>query len=234
MVGVKDVERQLKQIGCNFKFWGRPEIIELSKILMPDEKIAQCVNGTYEGGFALLCATDQRVLLVDKKPMYLTIEDIRFDMISDLNFSRRLLDSTLQIMTGVKTLQFTAYSPHRLRLIMSHIQQRVTELRHRRTETERAQMKVAEEIEEELQHRTHQPQQSYQQAPPLREHQQQQPALQRMATDHMNNNDSFDGFRHQVALQIARYIGPRAVVFSQLPPGLSRYKLPLPRRPYRT
>ena len=33
-------------------------------------KIAQAVNGTYEGGFAMLCVTNYRVLLVDPSRCY--------------------------------------------------------------------------------------------------------------------------------------------------------------------
>src|ERR1700712_3773588 len=69
MVSHKNVEEQLKRVGCNFALWGRSEIHELSNVLMPDEIIAQATNGSYEGGFALLCVTQYRVLLIDKKPM---------------------------------------------------------------------------------------------------------------------------------------------------------------------
>jgi hypothetical protein len=86
MVTFATVEQQLKAAGCNFRFWGRSELRELCNILLPGETIAQAVNGQYEAGFALLCATDFRVLLIDKKPKYLTLKDIRFDMITELDF----------------------------------------------------------------------------------------------------------------------------------------------------
>lgn len=202
MISLNVVEQQLKQVGCNFKFWGRPEIIELGQILMPDETIAQCVNGQYEGGFALLCVTDQRVLLVDKKPLYLTIDDIRFDMISDVDFNWRLFSSTINILTGVKTLRFTAYSPNRLRLIMSYIQQRITEVRRRQSE---AQQILANEME-------------------------QLEASRSKASPVYSAEPQFDGFQRQIALQTANQLGPRAVAFSQYPPTFNRYKLPLARR----
>lgn len=129
MTNQNNFEDQLRLIGCNFRFWGRPELKELANILSPSEVINNCVNGSYEGGFALLCVTDQRVLLIDKKPMYLTIEDIRFDMITQLDYSYRLLNSTLLIHTPNKFLRFTAYNQHRLRQFYSYVQNRVTEIR---------------------------------------------------------------------------------------------------------
>jgi hypothetical protein len=129
VVSNKYVEEQLKRVGCNFRFWGRPEIRELANILLPDEIISGCTNGRYEGGYALLCVTNQRLLLVDKKPMFLTLEDIRFDMIAEIDYSARLLDCTLRVITPTRTLVFSAWSHHRLRTILNYTQQRVMEIR---------------------------------------------------------------------------------------------------------
>lgn len=129
MITLANVEEQLKKIGCNFRFWGRPEIRELANILMQDEIIAGCSNGRYEGGFALLCVTNHRLLLIDKKPMFLTLEDIRFDMISEIDYSARLLDATVHISTPNRKLTFTGWSQHRLRNILNYTQQRIMEVR---------------------------------------------------------------------------------------------------------
>jgi hypothetical protein len=109
--------------------WGRSEIRELGNVLMPDEKIAQAVNGTYEGGFALLCVTTYRVLLVDRKPMMLTIEDVRYDMMSEVDFHNRLFGSTIRIITPMRNMVFNSWSSGRLRKSVNYIQQRVMEIR---------------------------------------------------------------------------------------------------------
>lgn len=96
---------------------------------MPGETIAQAVVGRYENGFALLVVTDHRLLLVDKKPMFLTLEDLRFDMISEIDYSAQLLDGTVRIMTPNRTLAFTAWNQPRLRKILNYTQQRVSEIR---------------------------------------------------------------------------------------------------------
>jgi hypothetical protein len=129
MAKLTHIEEQLRVIGSNFRFWGRSEIRELPNILMDDETIAGCVNGRYEGGFAMLCVTNHRLLLIDRKPMFLTMEDIRFDMVAEIDFAARLLDSTLHIITPNRKLTFTSWSHHRLRKILSYTQQRVMEIR---------------------------------------------------------------------------------------------------------
>jgi len=130
MVSLHHIEEQLKKIGCNFRFWGRPEIRELQHILVEGEVIAQAVNGRYEGGFALLVVTDHRLLLIDKKPMFLTLEDIRFDMISEIDFSAHLLEGRVEIMTPNRKLAFVAWNQGRLRVLLNYVQQRITDIRH--------------------------------------------------------------------------------------------------------
>jgi len=130
MVSFSEVEKQLEHVGCNFKLWGRTEIRELSNVLMPEEKIAQAVNGSYEGGFAMLVVTSYRVLLVDRKPMLLTIEDLRYDMIVEVDFHNRLLGATIKIVTPVRHLTFNSWSSTRLRKCVNYVQQRVMEIRH--------------------------------------------------------------------------------------------------------
>lgn len=130
---LRQLEEQLKRIGCNYKYWGRAEIKELAHVLLPGETVEHCVNGSYEGGFALLAATDQRVLLVDKKPMYLTLEDVRFDMIVEIDYNHRLLNANVFICTPNKSLRFVAYNHARLRALFHFVQTRVAEIRQHYT-----------------------------------------------------------------------------------------------------
>ncbi|HUB94083.1 MAG TPA: PH domain-containing protein [Verrucomicrobiae bacterium] len=139
MVSFREVEEQLKHVGCNFKVWGRSEIRELSNVIMPDEKIAQAVNGTYEGGFALLVVTTYRVLLIDRKPMLLTIEDLRYDMIAEVDFNNRLTGATLKILTPMRSLVFNSWSITRLRKCTNYVQQRVMEIRQHSLTTQQFQ-----------------------------------------------------------------------------------------------
>src|SRR5690349_21329154 len=128
MVSKQSVQEQLNKLGLKTTGWGRTEYNELHNILLPEEEIHEVVNGFYEGGFALLIATDVRVLLIDKKPMkYLTVEDLRFDMINEMDYSHRLLGANISIATGNKNLKFTSLNQPRLRKSISHIQHSMAE-----------------------------------------------------------------------------------------------------------
>jgi hypothetical protein len=129
MVQLSVIDAQLTKLGIKKTFFSKPEIKELQHILMDGEDIVKCVAGRYHGGFALLVATERRLLLIDKKPLYLTVEDIRYDMISEVDMNTRLFDSSISLYTVNKQLLFNSTSQHRLRDLTTYVQQRVMELR---------------------------------------------------------------------------------------------------------
>jgi hypothetical protein len=152
MVSQQSVEQQLKRIHFNHLSWGTSEAKELHNILLADENILECVNGIYEGGFALLVATDMRVLLVDKKPLnYLTVEDLRFDMISEIDYSHRLFGARISISTGTKNLKFTSYNQPRLRKLINHVQHHMADLKKKQDNHQQGQNQHLEQINQQLQ-----------------------------------------------------------------------------------
>lgn len=129
MITSKIVQSQLKQLKARVPFWLEPEVRELSKILVEGENIEQVVNGRYAGGLALLCSTNRRLILIDKKPFYLTFEDIRFEMIASVDYLHRLINATVNISTITKSLHFTSMRHSQLRALSNHVQEKVMELR---------------------------------------------------------------------------------------------------------
>ncbi len=151
MISQKDLNDQLKKIKFNPSGWGRSEVHELCNILMPDEQVEECVNGYYEAGFALLVATKDRVLLVDKKPLnYLTVEDMRFDMISEFDYSHRLVGAHASISSGSKTLEFNSFNQPRLRSLITYVQTRMTEIKKTIHEQQENQQQHLEQMNEQL------------------------------------------------------------------------------------
>lgn len=152
MVSQKSVAAQLKRIGFNQHAWGRAEVRELPNIILPDEEIFECVNGIYEGGFALLVATDVRVLLIDKKPLnYLTVEDLRFDMINEIDYNHRALGAYVEISTGNRELKFRSYNQPRLRKLISHVQGCMADVKKKQVTHQEGQHQHLEQINDRLQ-----------------------------------------------------------------------------------
>lgn len=125
MVHLHIIDEQLREIGVSIKFFGRPEVRELAKILGSDETIMHAVNGYYENGFALLVATDQRLLLIDRKPMSLTVEDIQFETVTEVGFTYRLFNAMVRIHTPHKSLVFSCWNGRKLRELSEYLQKQV-------------------------------------------------------------------------------------------------------------
>lgn len=152
MVSAQSVEEQLKRLSFNVHAWGRTEVSELPNILLPDEEIYEVVNGIYEGGFALLVATNIRVILIDKKPLkYLTVEDLRFDMINEIDYSHRLFGAQISISTGSKNLKFRSYNQPRLRKLINHVQHCMAETKRSQNDHQQGQNQHLQQINEQLQ-----------------------------------------------------------------------------------
>jgi hypothetical protein len=152
MVSKKEITKQLKKINFNHKGWGRAEISELPNIILPDEEIYECVNGMYEGGFALLVATNLRVLLIDKKPLnYLTVEDLRFDTINEMDYNHRLFGAEIGISSGSKNLRFRSYNQPKLRKLIGHIQHCMAESKQKQSDHQDTQVSHLEQINKQLQ-----------------------------------------------------------------------------------
>lgn len=152
MVDREYISSQIAKIGFGTGRINRAEIRELENILMSDETIYECVNGYYEGGVALLVATDIRVLLIDKKPLgFLNVDDMRFDMISDIDYSHRIVGAQININCGMRNLVFKSYNQPRLRKTIGHIQQRMSEIKKEQNQHASDQKNHLEEINHQLQ-----------------------------------------------------------------------------------
>lgn len=114
-----------------------------------DETVKQCVNGHYEGGFAMLVATDKRLLLVDQKPMYLTIEAMWYDKIASVDYNYRMLNASICIFGMNKEITFTSWNHSRLREVLMYSQKRMAEA------------KAAEENQNQFASQNQQPQYQY-------------------------------------------------------------------------
>ena len=130
MVHISEIESRISQLGVRLSRWFRPELRELQHVLLDHEKIIAVAPGRYFGSFALLVATDQRLLLVDKRAFFMNLEDIRYDMISETNFNSRIYDATVSIYTLNKQHCFTSIKYKRqLRDLCRYVQQRIMEIR---------------------------------------------------------------------------------------------------------
>jgi hypothetical protein len=130
MVHPSIIEARLGELGFRASRWFNAEIREMERILMDDEKIISLACGRYFGSFALLVATDQRLLLIDKRTFFMTIEDTRYDMISEIDYNSQVYNATVTVYTINKTHKFSSMKyKQELRHLTSYVQRRVMEFR---------------------------------------------------------------------------------------------------------
>lgn len=130
MVHISLIEARLSKLGIRLSRWFKPELRELQHTLMDNEEIVVAVPGRYFGGYALLVATDQRLLMIDKRAFFMSLEDIRYDMISEVDFNSRLLESSIEIFSVNKQHRFNSIKyRHHLRKLTGYVQRRVMEIR---------------------------------------------------------------------------------------------------------
>jgi hypothetical protein len=130
MVHPSIIEARLGKLGFRTSRWFKAEINELQHVLMDDEEIISLACGRYFGSFALLVATDQRLLLIDKRVFFMTIEDTRYDMVSEIDYNAPAYSATVTIYTMNKTHKFTSVKYKRqLRELTTYVQRRVWEFR---------------------------------------------------------------------------------------------------------
>jgi hypothetical protein len=152
MVSKKEIVKQLKKINFKHDGWGKGEVAQLPNIILPDEEIYECVNGRYENGFALLVATDIRLLLIDQKPLnFLTVEDLRFDTVSQMDYNHRLFGASITITAGSKKLVFKSSNKVRLRKLIGHVQNCMAASKKKESSHQEGQILHLEKINEQLQ-----------------------------------------------------------------------------------
>lgn len=102
----KLVEMDLLRLGYGHRWFGAAEFVSLPRVLMADEKIERIIYGIYPGGPALLVATDRRLLLIDKAPLKLIVEDFTYDSISSVECITGLCTSIVRVHTRAQNIEF--------------------------------------------------------------------------------------------------------------------------------
>lgn len=104
----------------------------LPQIIHPDEHIEAAVFGRHkesEGFFGvvegMLVATDRRVIFVDHRPGYTTMDEFTYDVVSGVNVSRTLLNSSVTLYTKVSNYHLSFVSSKSARRFADFIESRI-------------------------------------------------------------------------------------------------------------
>ncbi len=107
---LKYIRRQLRQRGAvAYDLW-LPETFYLTHILHKNERIMGSVYGKYKGGRGALIATDQRVLFIDRKPMYVHVDELTFMIIGGVTFTKSLIKGFVNLQTRLGNYRLRTFN----------------------------------------------------------------------------------------------------------------------------
>lgn len=95
------VKKELIESGVTSYGLKKAESRYLPRIMHVDEHIEAVVYGQHNSSSAMMVATDQRVIYLDKKPLVSLMDEITYNAISGVEFDVHTLFSTLTLQSGV-------------------------------------------------------------------------------------------------------------------------------------
>lgn len=106
------IKQELLAAGVTKYGFLKNEARHLHEVIHIDEHIQGVAYGRYNVGSAMLVATDKRVLFFDKKPLFRTVDEITYDVISGINVSKQgpISNIVLHTRIGDYSLRYTNYS----------------------------------------------------------------------------------------------------------------------------
>jgi hypothetical protein len=126
------VREELKHLGVSWFGLATMESEYLPSLIHADEHIGGVVYGKHPDGFAMLVATDRRVIFLDLKPLFQNEDEITFDVVSGVSFGHAGLGSTVTLHTRVKDYPIRTYNQTCARNFVQYIELRCLEHKNQR------------------------------------------------------------------------------------------------------
>ena len=108
----------------------RKEIKELPDILWEDELPERIVAGTYNNGWGILCATNKRLLFVDKGLMFgLKVESYVYESISSVESKSGLLLGSVKVYASGNNEDFENVDKRQAHAFAQYVREKVSKSR---------------------------------------------------------------------------------------------------------
>ena len=106
MLKSRRIKRELLDAGVTFYGLLKAESRYLPKILHDNEHIEAVIYGQHNASSAMLIATDERIIYLDKKPMVEMFDEISYEVISGIEFDIHTFFGSVVLHTPVKNYYF--------------------------------------------------------------------------------------------------------------------------------
>jgi len=118
------VKKELTAVGVTSYGQRLPEVKALAHILHSDEHIGGVVYGKYPNGLAWLVATQKRVIFLDHKPMFNTLDEITYDVVSGVQSSKAGPLVSVTLFTRINNYSISFVNAKCAQIFVNYIEKR--------------------------------------------------------------------------------------------------------------
>lgn len=118
------IHQELIAVGVGKVGLHTPEVKQLAHVLHPEEHIGGAVYGKYAGSLAWLVATNHRIIFMDKKPSYMTFDELTYDVVSGVKSTKAGLFTAVTLHTRVNDYTLVYVPAKAVQIFMQYIEKR--------------------------------------------------------------------------------------------------------------
>jgi hypothetical protein len=127
------LEDKLKKLGADRYDLALPETKVLARIIRPTEQILGIVYGRYKFGSeeplvgrGALIATSDRVILLDKKPLFVHMDEVIYNVVSGVSYGRVGFIGTITMKCKAGDVQIRTFNQRCARNFVTAVEGKVT------------------------------------------------------------------------------------------------------------
>ncbi len=121
------VFKELRQAGMSRFALQRMESRYLPKLIHPAETIGGVVYGMSPEGYAMLVATDIRVMFLDRKPLFTKEDEVTFDVVSGVSFNFGGIGASVTLHTRIQDFTIRTFNKACAERFVEYIEARCVE-----------------------------------------------------------------------------------------------------------
>lgn len=120
--------QELKKLGMTRQGLATMESQYLPNVIGKDEHICGVLYGFHQDGYAMLVATDKKVIFLDKKPMFINEDEISYFVVSGIRLNRAGFGSVVTLHTRIKDFKIRTFNKRCADGFMRYIESRIAQL----------------------------------------------------------------------------------------------------------
>lgn len=107
---LKRINDELLNLGVSWYGKRKFESRYLANVIQEDEKIGGIIYGFYDNVSKMIIATDKRVIILNKKPLFVDKDEVFYSLVGGVSHSRAGITSTVTLHTRIKDFKLITFN----------------------------------------------------------------------------------------------------------------------------